>query len=92
MKVAAVDEGRHWSADAAVAVEVDSNVALEPSDHFTEQLLCPKELGLESGDAMLEHARSLAVLGDLALLIEVPEKSHMVLVAGERGSAFVTDK
>jgi hypothetical protein len=64
------------SANATVAIEVGANVPLESGDHLAEEPLRLLEIPLEEGYPLLECPGSLTMIGNLTLLIQVPEQSH----------------
>jgi hypothetical protein len=50
----------------------------EPANDFSEEFLGAEELRLELRHTLFDGASALAVLRDLALLVEVPEQAHMI--------------
>jgi hypothetical protein len=64
------------SAYSAILIEILPHVLLEAADDLTEQDAHTIDLALESVDARLDRRRTLGVLRDLALLVEIPEESH----------------
>jgi hypothetical protein len=71
--------------DAAVPVQVHADVLLQAADHFAQQRGETFVLPLQLLDAGFERLRAIAVLGELALLIQVPEQSHQAVLPDGRG-------
>ena len=59
-----------------VLVQIDADVLLQPADHVSQERREPFVLRLEVGDARFERRRAFPLVGDLALLIEIPEQTH----------------
>src|SRR4051812_20214476 len=62
--------------DAAVLVEIDPDVFLQPADYFTQERREPLVLPFQVLEARFDGLGALALFRNLALLIEVPEQSH----------------
>src|SRR5688572_17290495 len=62
--------------DLPVAVEVVAQPRLEPFERGRENLPCLAELRFEGFDPRLQAARPLALLLNLRMLDQVPQKSH----------------
>jgi hypothetical protein len=63
-------------ADAAIGVEVFADVLLESGDDFVKDFLRTAQLVFERNDTCFERSGFFGGVGNLALLIEVPEESH----------------
>jgi hypothetical protein len=71
------DASRHTSLpNAPVLIEVDPDVLLEPANDGTQEMRQTIDLAFEVGNSGFERRRALALVGDLALLIQIPEESH----------------
>jgi hypothetical protein len=66
------------SSDAAVVVEVAAEVGFEGLEQAELDLLHFAELRFEITDAVLERLGVAALVGDLALLNQIPEQAHLV--------------
>ena len=77
--------------DASVLVEIHADMCLEPADHVAQEVRETLDFVFEPLDARLDGGLSLAVLRNLALLVEVPEQSHAApFVTSRRHSARST--
>lgn len=66
-----------------IPVQIRANVRLEALDHVPQQRRQPLYFALEVIDPCLQGRRPFAVLRDLTLLEEVPERVYLSLVAGD---------
>ncbi len=62
--------------DAAVAVDVDSFLTLEPLYYEAQQFLSSPHFHFEPIDSLLECRGLIGLRRNLALLVEIPEQSH----------------
>lgn len=71
---------REWPGDStslAVAIQVVAEPGFEPLERLGEQLASLPQIALERRDTGFQAACPLALLADLRMLHQIPEKSHV---------------
>ena len=67
------------SPHSAVAIEIGADVLLETTDDVAQERRELVDFILELSDTRFEGRGALAMLGELALLIEIPEEAHVTV-------------
>jgi hypothetical protein len=67
---------RFWPKFNPVAIKVLADVLFKAGNDVAKELLRARQLRFERRHAIREVVGAVLVLGDLALLVEVPEEAH----------------